>query len=266
VRPRVADAQLADTDGLRGRAGATRPCCENSLYVLTARERAARPTARPRESATQQRSLMTCWVAIPAGALRPQESAVLVRPLRLSTFGARRAASRRQLWALGPSQFASVNLKTIPPPPAKAFAARSGRQTGDPCRTARRRMARAPFALSRPATCRCGPLIAQPRAATEDAKCRSQWCSPSASPTRRPQSHNSTRRKRFRRERHAPSSASTSSRRTGTGCACSARRGSSPSPAAGPARGTPVGLRPVPSPRPGCARRRRPGLPRRCAR
>jgi hypothetical protein len=35
-----------------------------------------------------------------AGALRPQESAVLVRPLRLSTFGARRAASRRQPRAL----------------------------------------------------------------------------------------------------------------------------------------------------------------------
>ena len=31
-----------------------------------------------------------------AGAMRPREPAAVVRPLRLSTFGARRAASRRQ--------------------------------------------------------------------------------------------------------------------------------------------------------------------------
>ena len=58
---------------------------------------------------------MTCEVAWRAGAMRPQGTAPWVRPLRLSTFGARRAASRRQAPGTGSRQLAAVTFRRAPP-------------------------------------------------------------------------------------------------------------------------------------------------------
>ena len=46
--------------------------------------------------------------------------------------------------------------------------------------------ARAPFGLSRPTTCTCGPGTGHPNAAEVGTRCRSDRRNPSTSPTRRP--------------------------------------------------------------------------------